>query len=189
MLKTIHRWSGIAIAAFFIIHIINHLFSLAGGDSHIAVMSLLRPIYRFPPVEVLLLLCVVVQVIAGIQLLWTKGFRKNKFDVLQAASGLYLSFFLVYHVRAVMMGRYVWNADTNFHFAAWGVKNYPAAYFFIPYYALSVVCVFIHLACVHRQKVIDRFAVPTARAMQQAYGIMAFGIITTALIMIGLAKG
>jgi succinate dehydrogenase/fumarate reductase cytochrome b subunit len=189
MLKSIHRLSGIAISAFFIVHIVNHLFALAGADRHIAVMNLLRAIYRFPPVEVFLLLCVGMQITSGVWLLWTRGFRKNMFDVLQALSGLYLSFFLIYHVRAVMLARYGWNADTNFHFAAWGVKNYPAAYFFIPYYALSVTCVFVHVACAHRQKVVDRFGASNIRATRQAYVIVTLGILTTTLIMIGLATG
>jgi succinate dehydrogenase/fumarate reductase cytochrome b subunit len=99
MIKSIHRVSGIAISTFFIVHIINHLFALGGADMHIAVMNLLRSIYRFPPVEVFLLLCVGLQITSGLWLLWTKGFSKDTFDILQALSGLYLSFFLIYHVR------------------------------------------------------------------------------------------
>jgi succinate dehydrogenase/fumarate reductase cytochrome b subunit len=189
MLKSIHRASGIAISTFFIVHIINHLFALAGADMHIAVMNLLRAVYRFPPVEVFLLMCVGIQIASGLWLLWTKGFSKNAFDVLQALSGLYLSFFLIYHVRAVILARYEWNADTNFHFAAWVVKNYPAAYFFIPYYALSVICVFVHIACAHRQKVVDQFGASNSRATRQAYMIVALGILTTTLIMTGLVTG
>jgi succinate dehydrogenase/fumarate reductase cytochrome b subunit len=189
MIKSIHRVSGIAISTFFIVHIINHLFALGGADMHIAVMNLLRSIYRFPPVEVFLLLCVGLQITSGLWLLWTKGFSKDTFDILQALSGLYLSFFLIYHVRAVMLARYEWSADTNFHFAAWGVKNYPAAYFFIPYYALSVMCVFIHIACAHRRKVVDKFGMSNSRATRQAYIIVTLGILTTTLIVTGLARG
>jgi hypothetical protein len=187
-LKKIHRFSGLVLAIFFLFHVINHLCAWGGADMHIRVMKIFRTVYRFPPVEVLLLLSAVVQVISGLTMACKKGFRRDAYDVLQVVSGLYLSFFLFYHIRAVMLGRYVWNAETDFHFAAWGVKNSPADRFFIPYYSLSVLCVFIHVACVHRQKII---ALNRARshsdshrlAKGHAMMIIATGFVVTALIM------
>ncbi|AYB35105.1 hypothetical protein D4L85_32980 [Chryseolinea soli] len=104
-------------------------------------------------------------------------------------SGLYLSFFLFYHIRAVMLGRFVWNTETDFHFAAWGVKNSPADRFFIPYYSLSVLCVFIHVACVHRQKVLalrqSKFGLDSSYRLagRHAAVIMITGVVITTLII------
>jgi hypothetical protein len=187
-LKKIHRYSGIVLATFFVFHIINHLFAWGGADMHIRVMKLLRHVYRFPPVEVVLLLSALIQVVVGLMLVWKKGFRKNRYDLLQVISGLYLSFFLLFHIRAVMLGRYSWNVETDFHFAAWGVKNAPADLFFIPYYSLSVLCVFIHLACVHRQKMLALTTVNTEinyhqRVTQQAVAIIVTGMVVTTLIL------
>jgi succinate dehydrogenase/fumarate reductase cytochrome b subunit len=188
-LKKIHRYSGIILATFFLFHIVNHLFAWGGPDTHIRVMNLFRHVYRFPPVEVILLLSALIQVTVGLMLVWQKGFRKNLYDLLQVISGLYLSFFLLFHIRAVLLGRYSWNVETDFYFAAWGVKNHPADLFFIPYYSLSVLCVFIHLACVHRQKMLA-LAVTNAgvvtsplQVTRQAIVIIATGIVVTALIL------
>jgi hypothetical protein len=188
-LKKIHRYSGIVLATFFLFHIANHLFAWGGADMHIRVMNVFRQVYRFPPVEVILLLSVLIQVVAGLILVWQKGFRKDIYDLLQVISGLYLSFFLLFHVRAVLLGRYSWNVETDFHFAAWGVKNHPADLFFIPYYSLSVLCVFIHLACVHRQKMLVLAETSTGIAAsqfqitRQARVIIAMGVVVTALIL------
>jgi len=188
-LKMMHRYSGLVLAIFFFFHVINHLCAWGGADMHIRVMKLFRMVYRFPPVEFLLLLCAVVQSISGPILVWQKGFRKNVFDIMHTLSGLYLSFFLFYHIRAVMLGRFVWNAETDFHFAAWGVKNFPASIFFIPYYALSVVCVFVHIACIHRQKMASRNITKMGTnqsvrlATRHAMMIMAVGFIATTLII------
>lgn len=187
-LKKIHRYSGIVLATFFLFHIINHLFSWGGSDMHIRVMKLLRHVYRFPPVEAILLLSVLIQVVVGLMLVWKKGFRKNIYDLLQVISGLYLSFFLLFHIRAVMLARYSWNVETDFHFAAWGVKNSPADLFFIPYYSLSVLCVFIHLACVHRQKMLALTIANTGvtyqqRVTRQSVAIIVTGTVVTALIL------
>lgn len=187
-LKKIHRFSGIVLATFFLFHIINHLFAWGGADMHIRVMKLFRHVYRFPPVEAILLLSALIQVVVGLILVRKKGFRKNRYDLLQVISGLYLSFFLLFHIRAVLLGRYSWNVETDFYFAAWGVKNHPADLFFIPYYALSVLCVFIHLACVHRQKMLawtttDTGVMYQQQVTQQSVGIIVTGIVITALIL------
>jgi hypothetical protein len=192
-IKKMHRISGLMLATFFFFHIINHLGALWGADAHIRVMKLFRMVYRFPPIEVLLLLSAVVQMISGLMVAWKKGFRKNGYDVLQVLSGLYLSFFLFYHIRAVMLGRYVWNVETDFHFAAWGVKNSPADRFFIPYYSFSVLCVFIHVACVHRQKMLglhrSNTGSPNQLAGRHAAVIMITGVVVTVLIITSLING
>ena len=73
-LKKLHRLSGIVIASFLLLHISNHLFALGGPAMHIAVMNIFRYVYRFLPVEVLLLMCVIFQVISGATLVFQKGF-------------------------------------------------------------------------------------------------------------------
>jgi len=185
LLRKTHRLSAITLLSFIFFHFINHLSGALGAEVHIMVMNALRKVYHFWPVEVILLLSCLVQIASGILLAWNRRSDKRPFAWLQLASGLYLGCFLVYHVRAVMLGRYVSNIDTNFHFAAWGVKNYPAMVFFIPYYGLSIVAVFVHLACVHFTKMsksIDRPA-PLKQIKIQANGIIMVGIFLAAAII------
>lgn len=60
---------------------------------------------------------------------------------------------------------------------------------FIPYYSLSVLCVFIQLACVHRQKVMalnpSKIGLNASyhRAGHHAATIMLTGVVITALII------
>lgn len=186
-LKKLHRYAGIVLAIFFLFHVINHLCALGGADSHIRVMAIFRKIYRFPPIEGVVLLAAFIQVIVGLVLVWKKRMERNFVEVLQMASGLYLSFFLFYHIRAVMLGRYVWNVETDFHFAAAGLKSSADFYFFLPYYSLSIVSVFIHLACVHHRKM----RAPTLggwHVKYQSMSIVALGAICTGLIMYGLIE-
>jgi succinate dehydrogenase/fumarate reductase cytochrome b subunit len=193
-LKKYHRLSGLIIAAFLLLHISNHLFALGGPSLHIAVMNFLRHIYRFPPVEIILLMCVMFQIISGVTLVFKKGFTRQPFYVvLQVLSGLYLSFFMVFHVRAVLMGRYQWNVDTDFYFAAGVANRYPDKLFFIPYYTLSLVSAFTHIACAHYIKRVEQlkvFPYPMYKDLfrikykREAMIICIAGFIITFLIMI-----
>jgi hypothetical protein len=195
--KRLHRLSGIVIAGFLLLHLTNHLFALGGPSLHIAVMNMFRYLYRFLPVEILLLMCVIFQVISGATLVFKKGFLRQPFYVIiQIVSGLYLSFFIIYHVRAVMLGRYVWNVDTDFYFAAGVANRYPEKIFFIPYYTLSLVCVFAHIACVHyikRQEKLDKMTdeadtiIFGKKYKRETTGICIAGALITFLIMIAFS--
>jgi hypothetical protein len=172
------------------------LFALGGPAMHIAVMKWFRYVYRFLPVEVLLLICVIFQIISGVALVFKKRFLKEPLCVIiQVVSGLYLSFFMVYHVRAVMLGRYQWHMDTDFYFAAGVANNYPSKLFFIPYYTLSLVCVFAHIACAHYAIGLEKmYKMPVDiktrfRKMykREVAGICLMGAIITILIMISFS--
>jgi len=188
-LKTLHRISGIVIAAFLVLHLCNHLFALGGPALHITVMKYFRVVYRFPPVEIILLLCVTIQIVSGLRLVFTKGFRKQPFHVIaQIFSGIYLSLFLINHVTAVMLARYEWHIETDFYFASGVAVHYPEKLFFIPYYTLSVLCAFTHLACAHyvrRKELASDAAGPGAgaRFRKEALLIFGTGVVATALIM------
>lgn len=196
-LKRLHHISGIVIVSFLLLHLINHLFALGGPALHTTVMNLFRQVYRFLPVEIFLLLCIIFQVISGITLVFKKGFlKKPLYVIIQIVSGLYLSFFMVYHVSAVMFGRYQWNVDTDFYFAAGVANNYPSKLFFIPYYTLSLVCVFAHIACAHYTIGMEKIAkLPVGvnktkfRNMyrREMAGIGIVGAIITFLIMIAFS--
>jgi len=195
-IKKLHHLSGIVIASFLLLHVTNHLCALGGPQLHMVVMKWFRYVYRFLPVEILLLICVIFQVISGVALVFKKGFLKQPlYIIIQIVSGLYLSFFMVYHVRAVMLGRYQWHVDTDFYFAAGIANNYPSKLFFIPYYTLSLVCVFAHIACAHYAIGIKKMQeVPAEikhkfRKMykKEAAGICLMGAIITFLIMMAFS--
>lgn len=188
-LKQLHRISGIVIAAFLVLHLCNHLFALGGPALHITVMKYFRMVYRFPPVEVLLLLCVTIQLFSGLRLVFKKGFKRQPFYVIaQAGSGIYLSLFMINHVSAVLLARYDWHIETDFYFASGVAVHYPEKLFFIPYYTLSVLCAFTHIACAHYARRMELALVafgPDASAgfRKEALLIFGAGVVVTALIM------
>lgn len=188
-LKQFHRISGVIIAVFLVLHLSNHLFALGGPALHISIMKYFRMVYRFPPVEVMLLLCVTIQITSGLRLVFTKGFRKQPlYVIVQAVSGIYLSLFLINHVRAVLLARYEWHVETDFYFASGVAVHYPEKLFFIPYYTLSVLCAFMHIACAHYARRMALAAVSISsgaagRFKKEAFWILGTGIVVTALIM------
>ncbi len=147
-LRRLHALSALVIGTFAVFHLGNHLVSLAGIQAHIDVMDALRTVYRFLPVEILLLASVAFQIGSGLTMAirgWKE--RKGLIPWLQAGSGLYLAFFFLAHVGAVLAGRSIQGLDTNFHFAAAGMHVPPWQLFFAPYYLLSVTALFTHIGC------------------------------------------
>lgn len=184
--KQVHQLSGITLSAFIGIHFMNHLAAVGGAEVHIMVMDILRKMYRNPLIEIILLLSVGIQIVTGGVLLFRKKFRRaGIFDKLQVLSGFYLALFLLYHTGVVLTARFLWDIDTNFYFAAGGPASYPACLFFIPYYSLSVMAVFVHIACVHRAKMKER----QHDATKTAYVIMGAGFFIAALIIFTFSGG
>lgn len=95
-----------------------------------------------------------------------------------------------------MLGRFVWNTNTDFYFAAGVANNYPSKLFFIPYYTLSLVCVFAHIACVHyikRTEMLNKISnagiieLRRKKYKKETTGICIAGSVVTFLIMISLS--
>ncbi len=146
-LRRLHGALGLLIGTFLLAHLSNHLAAVGGVASHIAVMDALRPIYRHPLLETILLAAIATQLVLGLTFLWrARGKVHGAVSRAQLASGAYLVFFLLVHVSAVLGGRAM-GLDTNFYFAAAGYQKLTTALFFVPYYFLAVVAIFIHLGC------------------------------------------
>lgn len=175
-IKRLHYISGITLSIFIAAHLLNHFFAYAGPEAHINVMQQLRLVYHHPVVETILLLAVVFQIATGLRLLYKRD-ANNMAERLQVYSGLYLSFFLLVHVGAVLAGRYVMQLDTNFYYAAAGLNYFPATLFFIPYYFLAVAAISVHVAAIHYLKtksVIAANAIAIAGIVAATIIILAF---------------
>lgn len=186
--KQVHYISGLGISLFIILHLINHATAVLGADKHIEVMQLLRRLYRNSLAEACLLLAVGVQIISGIRLFISK-YKKptTTFDKLHLWSGLYMAFFFIIHVSAILTGRFLLKLDTNFYFGVAGLNTFPLNLFFIPYYSLAIISFFVHIAMIHAKKMRSNFLY--LRPDQQAKGIMVLGICLSIFIMYGLTNG
>ncbi|NIF06395.1 hypothetical protein F3J23_13185 [Chryseobacterium sp. Tr-659] len=185
--KSLHYFSGLTISLFVGLHLFNHICSIFGADLHIEIMHAFRKLYRNPISETVLLLAVVVQIISGLSLFFI--LRKNthlKFEKLQILSGLYLAFFLMIHVSAVLTGRFYLHLDTNFYFGAAGINTFPLNLFFIPYYSLAILSFFGHIAAIHYKKM--QMSIYQISPATQSKAILILGIFTTLLIFYGFTN-
>ena len=186
-MKKVHYYSGLFISIFIFIHFGNHLFALISPEKHIEVMEIARLLYRNIVFEVLLVGACMTQVIAGISLYRKKKKNlQNGFDRLHIYSGLYLAFFLTLHPIAIFTGRYYFEVDTNFWFGAMVVNLFPMVLFYVPYYFLGVFSFFVHVACIHRQRVLALGW--KVSADKHATVIMAVGAIVGLLILAGFTR-
>ena len=187
-LKKLHNFSGITISIFVGLHLFNHLYSLYGADSHIEMMNNLRVVYRNIIAETILIFAVLIQIISGIRLFAKK--RKTEsdfFNKMQVWTGLYLAFFLLIHLSAVLSGRLILNIDTNFYFGVAGLNTFPLNLFFIPYYCFAIISFFGHISAVHSKKM--KNTILGIKPNKQSYIILIIGIILSLVILFGLTNG
>lgn len=187
MTKKLHYFSGLTITIFAALHLFNHLISIWGIERHIELMASLRSVYRNVFVETILLTAVVIQILSGLKLfLASRKQAVSGFDKLHIRTGLYLAFFLVIHVSAVLVGRLILHLDTNFYFGAAGINSFPVNLFFIPYYALAIVSFFGHIAAIHAKKM--KRKVLNLSPEKQAYVILIGGILLTVCVFYGVTN-
>lgn len=187
-IKRLHYFSGIVLSLFIGLHLFNHFWSIFGPNSHIALMESLRVVYRNPVIEGVLLLAVIIQIISGLSLFFKK--RKSLtgfYDKLQLWTGMYMAFFLLIHVGAVLTGRFILKLDTNFYFGVAGLNTFPFNLFFIPYYGLAVLSFFGHVASIHFQKMKKNIFRLSPR--KQAVIILGIGCIYLVINFYGLTNG
>lgn len=188
-LRRMHCVSATVLGSFVLVHLANHLVGLRGIEGHLAFMQTARVVYRHPAAEVLLLVSAVLQALSGAAMLRRARLSHAApwMQRLQHWSGLYLGFFLVVHVAAVLMGRSVFGLDTTWYFAAAGFHVPPFAWFFAPYYGLAVLALGTHVGCaLHRW-----LASPThPRPLRQAALLLPMlGAAVTAVLIVSMLAG
>lgn len=144
-----HRWNSVFLGLFIVLHFATHLTGVVGIEAYNTMQNAVRVIYRNPVVEPVLLLCVVLQIGLGLQLLIRKTSRglRGRWAYAQVISGFIVLFFLVQHLSAMALARWVEGLDTNFYWPASVMNGAPFIWYFLPYYFLGVVALFVHLGC------------------------------------------
>jgi hypothetical protein len=186
-IRKIHYLSGLTISIFVGLHLFNHAWSIFGAERHIAMMNTLRLFYRNIFIEPIIMISVFVQIISGIKLF--KLSRKtaiSNFDKLHIWTGLYLAFFFIIHLSAILGGRLFLHLDTNFYFGVAGLNSFPFILFFIPYYGLAILSFFGHIASIHSKKMKQSVLGLTPNI--QSIAILIFGFLLTILIFYGLTN-
>jgi hypothetical protein len=186
-MKKGHYFSGIFIAVFVSIHLLNHLISLKGAAAHIQFMEQLRFYYRNGFIESLLLGAVVFQIVSGVRLFRSKfKTASSVWEKIQLLTGLYLALFFTFHLTAIIAGRFLLQLDTNFYFGAAGINTFPFSLFFVPYYGLAILAFFGHIAALHSQKMHSTILYLTPQ--HQAILLIGIGAWVTILIISGMTN-
>jgi hypothetical protein len=183
MLHKLHRMSALVIGSFILVHLINHLYILGGVQQHIDFMDAFRVVYRNPIAESILLLCVMFQVCIGLYFVWRRrGQRSGFLEKAQALSGLYLAYFLLNHVGAVLYGRFVAELDTNIYYGIAGFYTAPFHLYFNPYYFFAVVAIFVHIASAFQWLSRKQIADPLRSRL--AYTIIFLGLVISLILIL-----
>ncbi len=182
MIKRFHYFSGLTMAVFVAFHLLNHLMLFQSERAHIEFMQTARKFYRNPISETILMSAVVIQIVSGIQLLRKKWKDQNDgYDKLRIYSGLFLAYFLIVHVSAILFGRYVLHLDTNLYFGASVLNNSPSQYYFVFHYGLAIIAFCTHIACAHKINILKFTSEKTT--VVHAYILMGIGVILAFLIV------
>ncbi|WP_206486539.1 hypothetical protein [Thalassotalea sp. G2M2-11] len=176
--------SALLIGSFILFHLINHLYILGGVQQHIEFMDTFRLVYRNVIAESILLLCVMFQLCSGLYFVWQRrGQRSGVLEKAQAISGLYLAYFFINHVGAVLYGRFGAELDTNIYYGIAGFYSEPFQFYFIPYYFFAVVALFVHLASAFNW--LSRNLIQQPLRTKLAYVIILIGVFISTTLILG----
>jgi len=145
-LRSGHRALAIGLALFIALHLAHHLTILAGAQTHLAVLEVIRPLYRNPIVEPLLIAGFTLQIILGLRLAYRRGWPKRFWPRIQSASGVLIALFLIQHIGAALYTRYSTDLDTNTYWAASVAGIWPLNLYFIPYYFVGITALGWHIS-------------------------------------------
>lgn len=148
LLRKIHRTSAFLLIVGFIgLHITNHAVALFSTEQHEELRLLFRSWYASAFVEPILLLLLLTMVFSGVPmaLRYMKTVGDN-YKTLQIGSGLYMAFFFMAHVNAILSARYR-GVETDWIFATGEQGLITGLYILIPYYIWSVGMIWLHVSC------------------------------------------
>lgn len=149
--RVAHGVAAALIACFVLFHLTNHLLGLEGPETHKAIMTAGRKVYRAPFIEPVLVALLLFQIASGVRLAWRwSSLKLDAYRIFQVGSGAYLAMFLLAHMNsAFLSARAVHHIDTNWAWAsgaptglihdAWNIR-------LLPHYALGVFFILGHLA-------------------------------------------
>ena len=177
----IHRVAAALLVAFAGLHFASHVSAVFSLALNARVVDAVRIVYKQPPLEVLLLLALPIQICTGLWLFWARRDRAlDRWDRLQLASGLYLAVFLAAHATATA----ILFRNINFRAASGGAPGLFGDPSFLAYYVLGPLAVFAHVACGARHLMLRHLG--RLRAGRLAAGLLGLGAAITLVITLAL---
>lgn len=177
--KSLHRGLSVLLVLFVPLHLIGHLAGLGGQDSFDRVQALLRPLYRNPVVEPVLIAAFLAQAGLGLWLLAQRGRKGWRPGLMrwQSLSGLIVALFVLQHIPAMLAARHIAGLDTNFWWPASVASTLPFALYFWPYYVAGIAAFSLHLG------------IGLSMVLRRRGKVQAAGRVVTASAAMGVALG
>ena len=177
--KSLHRGLSVLLLLFVPLHLIGHLAGLGGQGSFDRVQALLRPLYRNPVVEPVLIIALLAQAGLGLWLMWQRGRKGWRPGLMrwQSLSGLIVALFVLQHIPAMLAARYLAGLDTSYWWPASVASTLPFALYFWPYYVAGVAAFCLHLG------------IGLSMVLRRRGKVQAAGRLVTASAVIGVALG
>lgn len=183
-----HGVGAVLALLFLAFHFSNHLVGLVGPDAHLAVMKVLRVVYRSPLVEPLLIGVFAFMIATGLRLAWRWSARPmDAARTLQVAGGVFLTWAVISHVNAVLyLARVHFGIDTDWGFAIGapaGMLRDPWNIRLLPYYLGGVFFVVAHAFCGLRIVMLAHHAPRASADRVLAGGIVFAALLATTIIL------
>ena len=184
-----HGVSAIAILLLFIgPHIVNHVAGFWNGPVHIAIMNVVRRVYRDDIVQPVLLALIGFQILSGTALVRRRmRMPDDFFGTVQTMCGAYIGVYFLAHMTAVFAARYA-GTDTNW---AWLTRPNDSMLVslsnlrLIAHYWVGPIAIVAHVACGLRA-VLLQHNVSTATANRLALALITMGVVASSLIIAAL---
>jgi hypothetical protein len=188
-LAVAHGVSALAILLLFVApHIGNHLAGFWSGPVHIAIMNVVRRVYRNDIVQPVLLALIGFQILSGTILVRRRmRMPSDIFGTVQTMCGAYIGVYFLAHMTAVFAARYA-EIDTNW---AWLTRPNDSLLAslsklrLIAHYWVGPIAIVAHVACGLRW-VLLQHDISMATANRIAWALIAVGVVASSLIIAAL---
>ena len=184
-----HGISACAILLLFIgPHLVNHMAGFWNGSAHVAIMGVVRRLYRDELVQPVLLALIGFQILSGAVLVRRRmSMPSDIFGTVQTMCGAYIGVYFLAHMTAVFAARHA-DVDTNW---IWLTRPNGSLLVtltklrLIAHYWVGPIAVVAHVACGLRWFLLQR-DVSTMTANRLALALIAAGIVASSAILLAL---
>ena len=188
-LAVAHGVSALAILLLFVgPHIGNHLAGFWSGPVHIAIMNVVRRVYRDDIVQPVLLALIGFQILSGTILVRRRmRMPSDIFGTVQTMCGAYIGVYFLAHMTAVFAARYA-EIDTNWAWLTRPNDSLLASLFklrLIAHYWAGPIAIVAHVACGLRWVLLQHDISP-ATANRIASALITVGAVASSLILLAL---
>jgi hypothetical protein len=184
-----HGVSASAILLLFVgPHIVNHVAGFWSGQLHIAIMNVVRRIYRDEIVQPVLLALIGFQILSGTALLRRRmSMPGDLFGTVQTMCGAYIGIYFLAHMTAVFAARHA-GIDTN-----WSWLTSPndsllvslTKLRLIAHYWAGPIAIVAHVACGLRWILLQR-DVSLMTANRITWALITVGVVVSSIILLAL---